>query len=121
MTVKIAEVRKANRIWFTRANQIFFDEYDYRVLHSAQRQPYLIRQTSMWSDMLGEKRKYYYKLNFIEPDLSIGKLIQKDFHSLNEVKAWLKGYFSIGDADIRYRQAMKELELGIQPRRRPNA
>ena len=90
MTVRISDVRQANQHWFSLGNQRFFGDMEYRVLHSRQGNPYLVRRTKMWSDMFGQKPTQVFRVNCLNPDLSIGELEDPIFSSLSDVKVWLK-------------------------------
>jgi len=90
MTVTIADVRQANGMWFSSKNQSLFNDLEYRVLHTKNGNPYLVRLTGMFSDMFDGQLKHVYKINHLEHDLHVGLLVDRDFNTLDEVKEWLK-------------------------------
>ena len=91
MTLRIAELRQANPSWFSKENKQFFGDVDYSILHSKGGSPYLLRKTFMWSDMLDRMHMgAVYRLNTINPDLSIGSLIDQIFMIRSMAKEWLK-------------------------------
>ena len=107
MTLRIAELRQANPRWFSKENKQFFGDIDYSILHSKGGSPYLLRSTFMWSDMkinrliakslqktelheLQVPLGFVYRLNTINPDMSIGSLIDQIFKTRNMAKEWLK-------------------------------
>ena len=87
----LSELKQANVQWFARGNKKFFGDVSYKVLHSKKTgEPYLIRSTYAWSDMLGSKRTLHYRINSIKEDRTIGHLIDNIFSDIYAVKAWLK-------------------------------
>lgn len=90
MSIKISDVRAAQPEWFSRKNMRFFGDVSYKVLHSGSHKPYLVRLTAMWSDIFGQPKTYRYRVNEIEPDLSIGSLLDKQFSSIDSVKDYLR-------------------------------
>jgi hypothetical protein len=91
MTVRIADVRRANGMWFSSKNQRLFNDVEYRVLHTKDGNPYVVRLTGMFSDMFDGHLKYVYKINpILEPSLTVGIMVDRDFNTLDEVKEWLK-------------------------------
>ncbi len=92
MSTTLTDVRNAQPGWFSRGNKRLFGDVSYKLLHGkTSKQPFLVRSTFMWSDMFGQPKTLCYRVNTIKADLSIGPLIDKVFHSLDDVKEWLKG------------------------------
>jgi len=96
MTTTLADVRRANTNWFSRSNKRFFGDCGYKVLTAKSGQKYLVRLSGAWSDMFGRPKSYNYYLNPINPDLSIGTLVDGPdgcplkFADLDDVKEWLR-------------------------------
>ena len=88
--LRMAELRKAHPLWFASGNAEFFGDLEYRILHSKQGNPYLVRRTSQWSDMFGMEKTQCWRINPIGADLEIGDLIDRQFRTLSDVKEWLK-------------------------------
>lgn len=87
----MAQVRAANGNWFSRGNKKFFGDLNYRVLYGkATGERYLVRATEAWTDMFGGPKRVHYRVNRINDDLTIGKLLDNEFSSLPSVKEWLK-------------------------------
>jgi hypothetical protein len=89
-TTTMQAVREANEMWFSSKNKKFFQDVSYRVLHSSSGQPYLVRSTYAWSDMFGGQKKLQWRINDIGRDLKIGRLLDKKFDTLEDVKEWLQ-------------------------------
>jgi len=90
MTVRLSDVRAANGRWFSPMNKRLFGDVSYRLLHGKRtHKPYLVRSTYQWSDMFGRTRTLSYRVNEINPDLTIGKLLDDTFDNLDEVKDWM--------------------------------
>ena len=90
MIVTIAQVRDANRVWFSRENRRFFGDISYKILHDKQKNGYLVRQTYGFSDMFGNPKVAHYKVNPLGPNLEILAMLDEFFESLAEVKQTLK-------------------------------
>jgi hypothetical protein len=87
----MSEVRAAQPQWFARGNAKFFGDVSYKVLHGkVSRKPFLVRATYQWSDMFGQPRTLRYRLNTINDDLTIGPLLDEQFHDLDDVKEYLR-------------------------------
>jgi hypothetical protein len=89
-TLRMAELKKEHPRWFARGTAEIFGDKEYRILHSKQGNPYLVRRTQQWSDMFGNPLTQCWRINLIEADLKIGRLIDREFHTLSDVKEWLK-------------------------------
>jgi len=90
VTLTISQLRQANPRWFARGNARFFGDLWYGVLHSKQGAPYLVRRTNAWTDMFGGKLTPHYRINPISHNLKILALDDRQFATLDEVKAALK-------------------------------
>lgn len=90
MYATLTAVRQAQPDWFSRGNKRFFGDVNYRVLYSRNSGPYLIRLTAQWSDMFGQPKTYRYRINKLNEDLTIGGLLDVEFHDLRLVKSYLK-------------------------------
>ncbi len=90
MALTIAELRRANPRWFDKANVRFSGDVEYRVLHSKQGKPYLVRRTYAFTDMFGGKRIAHYRINPIGDSLDILSLDDRCFATLADVKQALK-------------------------------
>ena len=89
--VKEANNKPNNRVdWFSEENMSFFNDYDYFVVKDEFGWWYLLRYTSAWTDMFDGVRKYHFKLNDLDQqDLKIGRLIDNEFKTIEEVKEYL--------------------------------
>lgn len=90
--VRLAAVRNANPTWFAQGNKEFFGDIEYRILHSKQHVPYLVRQTYAWSDMFGQNPVAHWRVNPIGPNMKIENLIDTEFSTLCDVKEWLNQF-----------------------------
>ena len=90
MALTIAELRRANPRWFASGNARFFADFEYRVLHSKQGNPYLVRRTYAYTDMFGSERIAHYRINPIGDSLDILSLDDRCFATLADVKQALK-------------------------------
>ena len=89
--ITLSDVKEAQPKWFSGENKRFFGDLWYKVRQGkATKKNYLVRETDMWSDMLGGKKTYCYRINTIEEDLKIGHLIDTVFKTEEEVNDWLK-------------------------------
>ena len=87
----LQKVKLANKGWFSRKNKQFFGDISYRVLHGKEsKKPYLVRSTFQWSDMFGNEKEVYWRVNNINECLGMGSLTDKVFTSLESVKIWLQ-------------------------------
>ena len=90
MALTISELRQANPRFFTKGNARFFGDLWYGVLHSKQGSPYLVRRTNAWTDMFGGKLTPHYRINPVSHNLKILALDDRQFSTLDEVKAALE-------------------------------
>jgi len=90
MTLTITELRQAHPSYFSRVNIKLFGDKEYRILHSKDGNPYLVRLTQQWSDMFGHPPVECYRVNPIGPNLKIEEVIKEQFETLQDVKDWLK-------------------------------
>ena len=89
--IKLADLKAKHPKWFSRGNKRFFGDVNYWIIHSKSGKPYLLRATYQWSDMFGEPKKLYYRINKIEEDLSIGKMFDNMFTTRESAKEFIKG------------------------------
>jgi len=88
--VNLAQVKGANRRWFADGNPAFFGDTEYK-LHSRKGRVFLLRTTSMWSDMFGREKKMFVKINEVDSvTLKIGRLIDEDFTTYEEARKWIR-------------------------------
>jgi hypothetical protein len=88
--ITIAQVRAAQPEWFSRKNKRVFGDVSYKILHGKlTHKPVLVRSTYAWSDMFGGQPTLRYRVNLINDDLTVGKLIDEEFRDINAVKFWL--------------------------------
>lgn len=93
MSVTLTDIRAVQPEWFSRKNKRFFGDVGYKLLHGkSSKQPFLVRSTYAWSDMFGQPKRLTYRINAIEPDLTIGSLVEngKEFRDMFQVKEWLE-------------------------------
>jgi len=76
--------------WFSRGNKRFFGDLAYFVYYSLKGQPYFIRKTNAWTDMLGDPKRAHFRINELADDWEIKPLIDEDFKDLEAVKFWLR-------------------------------
>lgn len=88
--VTLQQVKAVQPNWFSPENKRFFGDVSYRVLQGGDGKPYLVRATYQWFDMFRQPKTLWYRVNTINPDLTIGSLVNKQFKDINEVKDWLK-------------------------------
>jgi len=89
--ITIEEVKKANKKWFGNGNPKFFGDLSYSVFNNKEGEVYLIRLTTMWSDMFNGVKKKFYRINKIDKKtLKIGDLYDNVFNTLEESKNFLK-------------------------------
>jgi len=87
----IEEVRQNNKKWFGDGNPQFFGDLNYSVFNDKEGEVYLIRLTTMWSDMFDGVKKKFYRINKIDKKtLIIGDLYDEIFNTLEEAKNFLK-------------------------------
>jgi hypothetical protein len=85
----MADVRAAQPEWFSRKNKRFFGDVSYRILH-AHGKAFLVRSTYAWTDMLGGSRRLHWRVNELDSNMVIRKLLDKSFADLDDVKSYLK-------------------------------
>jgi len=91
MASVLQSVKARQPEWFSRDNRRFFGDVSYRVLYGkATGERYLVRLTSMFSDMFGQPKRHVWRVNVIEEDFKIGALVEDIFSDLWAVKEWLK-------------------------------
>ena len=87
----MTQIRAANPQWFSRSNKRFFGDINYRLLYGKTTgERYLVRLTNAWSDMFSGVKKAHYRINTINDDLTIGKLLDEQFADMDSVRGWLK-------------------------------
>ena len=69
--LRMAELRKAHPLWFASGNAEFFGDLEYRILHSKQGNPYLVRRTNQWSAMFGREKTQCWSINPIKGQISL--------------------------------------------------
>lgn len=88
----IRQVKERQPDWFSRGNRRMFGDVEYKVLHGKTTgDPYLVRKTSMWSDMFGKPKTFVWRVNSLDDSLKIGPLVETVFNDLWAVKRWMKG------------------------------
>lgn len=91
MNPVLAQIKQANPNWFSRSNKRFFGDINYRLLYGKKSgERFLVRLTNAWSDMFDGVKKPHYRINTINDDLTIGKLLDQQFADMDSVRAWLK-------------------------------
>ncbi len=92
MPSTLADVKRAQPMWFTPQNKRFFNDVSYQVLHGkASHKPFLVRSTYAWTDMFGGPKRLHYCINPLDPEtLDIRPLVDQEFKDLEEIKGWLK-------------------------------
>ena len=101
MTLTITELRQAHPSYFSRVNIKLFGDKEYRILHSKDGNPYLVRLTQQWSDMFGHPPVECYRVNPIGSNLKIEEVIKEQFETLQDVKDWLKYEKEVSDGRIK--------------------
>lgn len=90
----LRELKADNKDWFSPQNKRFFGDIGYMFYYSQSGEAFLARSTHQWSDMFGEPKKIFYRLNKLEQkeggNYRIGELLDEQFESLTELKNWLK-------------------------------
>lgn len=87
----LAQVKDVQRDWFSSGNKRLFGDVSYRVLHGKKsKNPFLVRKTAGWTDMFGQPKLYFFKVNPINPEtLKIGSMCKEDFADIEAVKEYL--------------------------------
>ena len=88
----LRDIKNAQPDWFSRGNKRFFGDVSYRAFYGkATGTAYLVRSTYAWSDMFGQPKKLYWRINQVDQDtLKIGDLLDCTFDNIFQVKAWLR-------------------------------
>lgn len=96
----LRELQEQNPEWFSKKNKRFFQDRTYFFMYSGKTgNPYLVRSTYGWSDMFDKPLTLVYRINAIDSEIidntytgkmSIGKLLDDEFDSLQDVKKFLK-------------------------------
>jgi hypothetical protein len=91
MTTLLSKIKAAQPAWFSRENRRFFGDVGYYAYRGkTTKKPYLVRETSMWSDMLGQPRTFCFRVNQVnEESLMIESLTDDVFKTLEDAKAWV--------------------------------
>lgn len=85
----INDVREAYPHYFSEANKRFFRDISYNVI-KGKKLFYLVTHTNKFSGMAGGVKKPVYVLKPLgETPLKIGRLIEKEFETLDDVKTFL--------------------------------
>ena len=86
----LKNISSFNKEYFSKANKIYFNDIDYRLLQSKTKEKYLVTQTFKFSDMFDRVKKASF---VIKPISESGEISTKsiDFQTLKEVKEYLKG------------------------------
>jgi hypothetical protein len=88
--VTMTELRAANPNWFSRENQRFFEDRQYKAVNYRGK-VYLAQETTQWSgSMGGGPKRYRWVLHPVEAGLKVGPAVEKDFDDLNEIRDWVK-------------------------------
>ena len=90
--ITLTDVRNANGNWFSSSNKRLFGDINYRLLTGKKTgDKYLVRLTNGWSDMFGQPKRQFYKINAIDQDtLKIKNMLDPEFESMDEVRDFLK-------------------------------
>jgi len=86
------QVRNAQPDWFSPGNKRFLGDKSYEVRTATSGTPYLVRSTYAWSDMFGKPKTLRYRLNPIGSECKIEPMLDEEFYTLAEVKAWLNDH-----------------------------
>jgi hypothetical protein len=86
------QIKEANEGWFTPENKRFFNDIAYYGLYGKKtRNPYLVQETYAWTDMFGKKPRRHFRVHEVSPIyLTIDKLLDDEFATMDEVKEWLE-------------------------------
>jgi hypothetical protein len=90
--ITIENVKSANPIYFAPGTASFFGDVNYTIYRGkVTKNPFMVRKTSMWSDMFGGKKTYVYRINPInKTTLKVGELIDDIFNTIDDVKRYLE-------------------------------
>lgn len=83
--VKLSDLKEKNEGWFSRGNKKFFGDLWYRLLITKDGKYYLVRATTMRSNMI------CYRVNPILEDGKIGPLVNTIFSTYEAAKEFIKG------------------------------
>jgi hypothetical protein len=87
----LRDIRENNPTWFSASNKRFFGDRSYYGYYGvATGEPYLVRSTYAWTDMLGGKRTLHYRINKLSDKKEILDLVDDIFVTLDDVKKWLR-------------------------------
>jgi hypothetical protein len=94
MTTLLSKIRAAQPTWFSPENKRFFNDVKYYAYKSKRTgKPFLVRSTYMWSDMLGQPKTLYFRVNQVDREtLIIESLIDNVFKTLEDAKNWVFEY-----------------------------
>lgn len=87
----LRELNQKNPSWFDPKNKRFFGDIRYSAYYGKKTgERYLIQLTTAWTDMFDRKPEKHYRINYINNDLTIGRLVDTIFSNLEDVKSWLR-------------------------------
>jgi len=92
MIKTLTELRSLNKIWFSPSSIKFSGDLQYWLLSGKQsKNKYLVRKSDCWSDMFGNDKEYFFRINPISIGGTIEKILDDEFKTLDEAKQFLKG------------------------------
>jgi hypothetical protein len=88
----LRKIRQANEHWFSPSNKRFFGDVNYMAFYGGKTgASYLVQKTNAWTDMLGRPKKLHYRIHELNQlSEEIGHLLDEEFETLADVKAWLR-------------------------------
>ncbi len=88
----IRAIKEVQPEWFTQGNKRFFNDVSYRAYYGKKSgNPYMVRSTYAFTDMLGGKKALHWRINPVNPDTKIIQpLINDQFPDIYAVKHWLR-------------------------------
>jgi len=87
----LRQIRAAQPDWFCQGNKRFFNDVEYRAYYGKKTgDPFMVRSTYAWTDMLGSPKRLHWRINSVNKEtLKIEHLIDGEFRDLDAVKDWL--------------------------------
>ncbi len=100
--VSLADVKRANSVYFAKGQKEFFGDISYRILTSSDGLKWLITETFGFSDMFGaENKRAFWTAKAVNMETLKIASGHKEFKTLDDVCAWLKKQAVAAQADAR--------------------
>lgn len=85
----LGKIKSNNEGWFSEGNRRFFHDFQYWGYYGmTSGDRFLLRSTYAWTDMFGQTPRLHYRINVITDDYGIEDMIDTEFASLDDARAW---------------------------------